>query len=279
MRGCGKMEEKILASLYGELSPEEEKGLARHLDACPACRTEHDAMARTLLTMGRKAAADPGAEYWSGYYEKLEKRMVADGVFAPAKPAGRPAGPEKAPFGRKLFPRWAFAAAGALGLLAAGILIGRLTIERGPLVAGKPAVSGEAAVVPAADLSGRASRYVGRSKVILLAIANFDPATKDIHGLNLPVQKAMSRDLVKEAAVLKDDLRAAGDRRLERLVAELETILIQIANLKSETDLPGVEIVKAGLGQQDILFKINLSEARSTAPGVKPSAKSGARSL
>ncbi len=273
MGGCGKMKDKILASLYGELSAEEEKDLARHLDGCPGCRAEHDAMARTLLAMGAKTAADPGAEYWDGYYAKLEKRMVADGVYAPATRAVRPSASEKAPFGKKLFPRWAFAAAGALGLLAAGILIGRLTLERRPIIAEKPPVSGEAAVVPAADLSGRTSRYLGRSKVIFLAIANFDPATKDIHGLNLPVQKAMSRDLVKEAAVLKDDLRAAGDGRLERLVAELETILIQIANLKSETDLPGVEIVKAGIGLKDVLFKINLSEARSAAPAQKPPAK------
>ena len=125
--------------------------------------------------------------------------------------------------------------------------------------------------------SGRASRYLGRSKVILLAIANFDPAVKDIAGLNLPVQKAMSKDLVREAAGLKDDLRAAGDRRLERLVGELETILIQIANLKSATDLPGVEIVQAGVGLKDILFKINLSEARSAAPAAKPPAKPAAR--
>lgn len=274
MGGCGKMKEMILASLYGELSPEEEKELSRHLDACPGCRAEHEAMSRTLLTMGAKTAADPGAEYWDAYFDKLEKRMVSEDVFAPAK-APAPAR-EKAPFGRKLVPRWAFAAAGVAGLLAAGILIGRLTIGRGPLVSQATSAAEQAATV-SSNLSGRASRYLGRSKVILLAIANFDPATKDITGLNLPVQKTMSRDLVKEAAGLKDDLRAAGDRRLERLVGELETILLQIANLKSETDLPGVEIVKAGVGINDILFRINLSEARSSVPDGKPAVKTAAR--
>ena len=39
----------------------------------------------------------------------------------------------------------------------------------------------------------------------------------------------------------------------------------------------GVEIVKAGVGLKDILFKISLSEARSSAPGAKPSVKSAAR--
>jgi hypothetical protein len=277
MGGCRKMKEKILGSLYGELSPAEERELSRHLETCPDCRAEHEAMARTLLTMGAKTPADPGTGYWDTYFDKLEKRMVEDGVYAPAKnPASAPARP---PFRRALLPRRAFAAAGAIGLLAAGILIGRLTLRRGEVMAKVPSASGQTAALQAAagDLSGRASRYVGRSKVILLAIANFDPGTKDIAGLNLPVQKAMSRDLVREAAGLKDDLRAAGDRRLERLVGELETILIQIANLKSETDLPGVEIVKAGVGLKDILFKINLSEARKDGPGVTPPVKSAAR--
>ena len=276
MGGCRKMKETILASLYGELSSAEEKDLSLHLDACPGCRAEHEAMSRTLLAMGAKSAADPGNQYWDGYFDKLEKRMVAEGIFAPAK-APAPAR-EKAPFRRKLVPRWAFAAAGAAGLLAAGILIGRLTLGRAPLEALGPSTAGPGAAITAADeLTGRTSRYLARSKVIFLAIANFDPGTKDIAGLNLPGQKAMSRDLAKEAAGLKDDLRAAGDRRLERLVGELETILVQIANLKSETDLPGVEIVKAGVGLKDILFKISLSEARSSASGAKPPVKSAAR--
>jgi hypothetical protein len=274
MGGCRKMREKILGSLYGELTPEEERDLSRHLDSCPDCRAEHDALAKTLLTMGERTAVDPGKEYWDGYYDKLEKRMVAEGAFAPAKkPLHAPV-----PFRRRLAPRWAFIAAGAIGLVAAGILIGRLTLHRADLIVQGPGETGQMAVRPAVSaLSERASRYLGRSKVILLAIANFDPATKDIAGLNLPVQKEMSKDLVKEAAVLKDDLRAAGDLRLERLIGELETILIQIANLKSETDLPGVAIVKAGVGLKDILFKINLSEARASQPGAKPQAKAAAR--
>lgn len=277
MGGCRKMNEKILGSLYGELSPAEERELSRHLETCPDCRAEHEAMARTLLTMGARTPADPGAGYWDAYFDKLEKRMVADGVYAPVK-SPAPA-PVRAPFRRMLPPRRALAAAGAIGLLAAGILIGRLTLPRGEVMAKAPSASGQTAALPAAagDLSGRASRYLARSKVIFLAIANFDPGTKDIAGLNLSGQKAMSRDLVREAAGLKDDLRAAGDRRLERLVGELETILIQIANLKSETDLPGVEIVQAGVGLKDILFRINLSEARSSAPGAKPPVKSAAR--
>jgi len=280
MSRCGRTKDLFLDSLYGELDPAREAELMKHLDACPACREEYEAMARTLVTMGRRQPADPGAAYWDGYYDKLERRMAADGVFAPAPQTGtkaRPAG-VRAPFFR--LPRFVFGAAGALALLAAGILIGRLTLHRaqqGPgLAAGAPA-SGTA-VVPAAmssDLSTRTSRYLDRSKVILLALVNFDGASKDIAGLNLPRQKEMSQALVKEASALKTDLRAAKQRQLERLVGDLELILVQIANLKAEADLSSVEIVKAGAESKDILFQINLSEMRRQAAASGPDAKSG----
>lgn len=263
MSRCGKMKDLFLESLYGELDSGRETALTRHLDECRSCREEYDAMARTLVAMGAKKAADPGQEYWDGYYEKLERRLAAEGAFGPSRrsPYRRP----RAPYA--LIPRWAYGAASALVLVAAGILIGRLTLHRAPAgpdsfastlrgAATVPSVS------PAASLAQRTTRYLDRSKVILLALVNFDGGTKDIAGLNLPRQREKSQELVKEASTLKGDLRAAKERQLERLVGELELILAQIANLKSETDPSSVEIIKAGVELKDVLFKINLSEMR-----------------
>ena len=84
MSRCGRTKDLFLDSLYGELDPGREADLMKHLDACPACREEYEAMARTLVTMGRREPADPGAEYWDGYYGQLERRMAAEGVFTPA---------------------------------------------------------------------------------------------------------------------------------------------------------------------------------------------------
>jgi hypothetical protein len=273
MNRCRKMQDLFLESLYGELDPRKENSLTRHLDECRACREEYDAMARTLVVMGMKKAADPGQDYWTGYYDKLEQRMVAEGLFEALRPKSR----RRPLAGFGFFPRWAYGAAGVFALVAAGILIGRLTLHRVSIAANPPAAGGAAAVPSAsqtADLSLRTSRYLDRSKVILLALVNFDGGTKDIAGLNLPRQKEMSQELVKEASTLKGDLKAAKERQLERLVGELEMILSQIANLKSETDISSVEIVKAGVELKDILFKINLSEMRRGGEKNRASAKS-----
>jgi hypothetical protein len=257
------MKDLFLESLYGELDSGREAALAHHLDECRSCREEYDAMARTLVVMGAKRPADPGDEYWAGYYGKLERRIASEGASQPSRRA--PHRRLRAPYA--LVPRWAYSAAGALALVAAGILIGRLTFHRTPGGSESLASASRGAAVgqpvsPAAGLAQRTTRYLDRSKVILLALVNFDGGTKDIAGLNLPRQKEKSRELVKEASTLKGDLRAAKERQLERLVGELELILVQIANLKSETDLSSVEIIKAGVELKDVLFKINLSEMR-----------------
>jgi hypothetical protein len=271
MSRCRSRKKLFLESLYGELNPAGENKLRRHLEKCPACAREYDDMAATLVVLSRPRTEDPGTDFWAGYYDRLEQRMSREGVFASARPEPTPAPRTRSSFA----PRWAF---GAAGLLAVGILIGRLTIGRSPVagpMTGGPSVVGGTAVLPAsqsADLSVRTSRYLERSRVILLALVNFDAQKKDVFGLNLPRQKEMSRELVNEASVLRGDLKAAKERRLERLIGELEMILVQLANLKGEADLPSIEIIKAGAELKDVLFKINLSEMRRESDKVRPPA-------
>ena len=79
--------------------------------------------------------------------------------------------------------------------------------------------------------------------------------------MNLPLQKRTSEELLREAVVLKAGLRSS-DRRLERLVSDLELIMLQIANLSTDSDVSDIEVIKAGVEDRDIFFKINLSEVR-----------------
>jgi hypothetical protein len=262
MGECRKMKSLFLESLYGELDMDRKESLKRHLAGCRECSEEYEKMAETLRTMSKKAVPDPGQEFWDGYWDRLELRMKREGLFEPsAAEAQKRSGIR---FG--FFPRWAYGAAGAAAILAVGILIGRLFFSR-PVILSRQAPTGTPSVLPASgtgDLILRTSRYLERSKVILLALVNFDPEKQDVYGLNLPRQKEVSNELVKEASALKSDLKNAKERQLEKLVGDLEMILMQIANLKSEYDLPTVEIIKAGVEQKDVLFKISLNEMRRT---------------
>jgi hypothetical protein len=53
------------------------------------------------------------------------------------------------------------------------------------------------------------------------------------------------------------------DRRLEKLVGDLELILMQIANLEEKEDLPEIELVKDGVDRKGLLLKINLEQMRT----------------
>jgi hypothetical protein len=262
MAECRKMKSLFLESLYGELNMDRKESLKRHLAGCRECSEEYGKMAETLRTMSKKAMPDPGQEFWDGYWDRLELRMKGEAILG----TGEEEVQKRSRIRFGFFPRWAYGAAGAVTILAAGILIGRLFFSR-PIIVGRQAPAGAPVVLPASsagDLTLRTSRYFERSKVILLALVNFDPEKQDVYGLNLPKQKEVSNQLVKEASALKSDLKNAKERKLEKLVGDLEVILMQIANLKSENDLPTVEIIKAGVENKDVLFKISLNEMRRT---------------
>jgi len=113
----------------------------------------------------------------------------------------------------------------------------------------------------------RARNFIDRSKLIILALVNYDPNSQDAYGLDLPLQKRVSRELVDEASGLKSDLKDPAQKRLRDLVSDLETILIQIANLDSANDLSAVEFVKQGAETKGIVLKINLAEMERNGKG------------
>jgi hypothetical protein len=268
MRRCNAWRKRIPEALYGELDLKTRQKLDLHLAACKNCSDLYRGMAETVRKLEVRPAPDREVEFWESYWDNLERRMAHE------REKGTTAEPTRTAVKARrviVVPRWAYFAAGAAVLLAIGIFIGRTfflaPIELPRLTRTAPSAtppSGQPAVAsPAAEssLAVRASRYLKRSRVLILAVINHDPRTENLFSLNLPLQQKTSEELLEEAAVLKKELRSS-DRRLERLVSDLEMILLQIANLKSETDISAVEIIRSGVESQDILFKINLSEVR-----------------
>ncbi len=87
----------------------------------------------------------------------------------------------------------------------------------------------------------------------------------------------MSRGLAAEAPALRSALDAGGEKRLRALVADLEIILMQIANLEAGQDLEGVELVKQGVERKGIFLKIDLD--RMGRDSRSPAAPAGKTAL
>ena len=247
----------MAGALYDDLSPKDRASFEAHLARCSACASEYAAMIETRKILDARERRDPGPGFWDGYWDRLEKRLDTETAAARRPVSGRAFRP------RALFPAWAFRAAAAAALLVVGILIGRTLLRPpSPRVAqtAPPAGATLPGIPQASTPVLRARDYFERSKLILLGLVNYDPVASDVYGLDLPRQKRLSRELVNEAGSLKSDLKAPGEKRLRELVADLETILFQIANLESANDLDAVELVRKGVDEKGIFLKINLTE-------------------
>jgi len=226
-----------------------------------------------IRIMKMRRRPDPGNEFWDGYWDRLAARIENESAAEPAgavsavrettrdipqatnrvPPTGIPPAAPSRIFNR--FPRWAFAAAAGAVILITGIQIGR-RIGPGDQLS---APAGDRAISRNPLLVGRITDYFSRSKVILLSLANFDPGSEDSYALNLAVQKQVSRELVDRGRELESLLTGAEGKRYRSLIADLKTILVQIANLDPEENAQAVEIVRNGLKLREILFKISIT--------------------
>ncbi len=285
MKRCRYWRNRIPEAIYKELDAKTREKMESHLAACGGCARLYEGMAAAVRKMEARPAPDRAPEFWQSYWQRLESRMARDPEASDGAAAERGArsasgpGQSRSPLA---LPVWAYGTAGALLFIVIGIFIGRVLFRpaAGHLALVRTTSSETAPGGHLAPASGpaapsialRASRYLKRSRVLLLAVVNSDTRDEDPFRLNLPLQKKTSGELLQEAVVLKKELRSS-DRRLERLISDLEMILRQISNLASDSSDSDIELIRAGVEGRDILFKIDLNEVRRPKgkPGAGPS--------
>jgi hypothetical protein len=255
MSDCKKCQDLFSEAFYEELNAEQKKFLENHISICEGCESEYEEMTSALKVMEKRARPEPEQAYWNGYWNKLARRMEDEKTLAPKSKSWWPA--------FTFVPKWAYQTAAALLLVSLGVFFGRMVFS--PPVsdtkqAHRPGLISQQG--PGVELASRTQNYIERSKLMLLAIVNFDPETEDSYALNLPYQQQISKELVQEASYLKSKLADSGQRRLENLITDLEVILLQIANLESEYDFEAIDIVKEGVSRRGILMQINLTDIR-----------------
>jgi hypothetical protein len=260
MSDCKKCRTHFLEYFYGKLEAPKKKFFDDHLLVCKKCKSEFAETEAVLLFTGKRVRPEPPEEFWDSYEERLERKIEIE----EASLTDRESFGEKLGKRLNLVPKWAYQAAAAAALIIIGVFIGRAFFS--PPIPGIQHASRQPGLAtqtqPETTLVSRSQDYIERSKLILLALVNFDPAVEDPYALDLPYQKQISRELVTEAGFLKNELADSDQERLEALIANLEMILLQIANLETESDFEAIELVKEGIDRQGILMQINLSDLR-----------------
>lgn len=258
MNNCRKCRSMFIDALYSELNQEQKTLFERHVQSCPKCAEEYAKFSAAARMMNKRSRTEPDPVFWNGYWDKLADRLETE-----SKSDSKLSAWWKRIWQNIHFePAWTYRIATAVALIAIGVLIGKLYFGR-PVsrhVESVQTAQAPSTAVEQVSLQQRTDRYIERSKILLLGLVNFDPEKEDVYALDLPYQKQISTELVQEANVLKEELNEPAQRQLRELVGDLEVILLQIANLESEYNLEGIDLVKSGVERRGILLKINLEE-------------------
>lgn len=257
---CKVCKNIFIEAFYGELENDRQQAFDAHLTGCENCAAAFRELHATLQILSKREQPQADPAFLDGFWTRLAPEL--EKASRPVKYNGR--------FRFNFLPeilftqKWIWGLAGAAALLVLGILIGKYYFS----AAITPTQFAEEQPVSPPDaqyamVANRSQRYLERSKVLLLGLVNSEPAENDSSVLILPYKKQLSRELVQEAHVLKQELSDTRQPRLEKLVADIEMILLQIANLEETQDLPAVEMIRSSVDRKGILLKINLEEIKT----------------
>jgi len=290
MKDCSTFETLMTEVVSGAADEADRLRLEDHVAGCPACQSEYEARSALIQRISTVERPDPGDAFWDGFYGRLEDRMAEEGLETataasaggsgstsvsgiPAQPSGRSGSLSTLIHHvRRLLapaPAWSLQLAAAVLLVSIGVAIGRQTpdehvAERVP--GSEPLTEQDATPydIRQASLERQALDTIGRSRTLLLGVVNFDPALEDPASLDIPTRRAVARRLADDARTLKADLAGSDRRRLSELISDLEIILLQIANLEANADIPEIEILQSSVDRGAIMFKIDVEQMRRT---------------
>jgi hypothetical protein len=245
---------EIRMNLYefarGELAPELVQEIEAHLAHCGRCRRESEMLKSTFAIFPpspSRASSERTDAYWRAFPLRVEERITHEPPKVSIAEALR--GLLAAVRQSQWRPAAAFGGATALIALAFGLWSMLRAPESGPVVYGlrPPAMT--------ASSKQAVEDYLRSSRMLLIGISNMSPEKGE--PMDLGVERGAARSLVRQARLLSE---APLDERSHELIQDLERILIELANLEERADVPEVEMIRTGMRQQNLLFKIRMAE-------------------
>lgn len=243
-------ETELVAHLYGDADDPEavETALARS----PELRSRYDELRRTLELMDEPAIPDCrddyGAEVWRRIERRLERETGQLLAFPPAL-AGR------------RMPVWIGLAAAAVLLLVAGFLLGRLgaptpDAELARAEESTPALSSKARQ---RLLQAALAEHLGHSERLLTEVANASTPRFDLSGAEM--ERLWAAELLASNRLYRRAAEQAGQKRIARLLVELEPVLLELSHAAASDDDERGQL-RRRVDEQGLLFKVRVTERR-----------------
>ncbi len=245
MSCCRKWRKHCVEAVYGELDGERRAAFAEHRTSCPRCAAELDRLSSTVALLSREMPPRPRP----GELDAWSRLSPALAEIDDRARGRRP---------RRIVLGYPAAAAAAAALVVLGLGLGLFL--RAPATLPVPGPSGSPAAV-AADVDAALGRYLERATPLLLAVANRRSAVAAA-GFDPAVERRRAEQLAGAAADLRAKLAERGRRRQADLVADMEVVFLQIANLPEREYRRGLEMVRATIETQALLFQLSVEEMR-----------------
>lgn len=239
--------------LTEELDDTVRSDVARHLAECTACAAEVEHLREVLHRVPKvvtRASEQRSEEFWNGFARRVEQRIGPKWEMQPA------------PMLDVLtswfyFRRPALAAAG-VALAGVGIVVS-VWIARMAEV--QPPHDQIVEQAPVDEHVERVGQYFRRSKSLLVGLTN-KKAPEGVP-LDLSLERQVSRQLVEEARQLREQPLDPG---ATQLIDEMERILIELANAEDAGVQSNMDLLRSGIRQENLLFKVRMAEAVYGSP-------------
>ena len=252
-----EIQQQLYDYLLNGLDAEDRRQVALHLHSCTQCSDALNALRQTLALLPN-ASQQPGDErddlFWQSLSLRIEQEIREQGH------------PRQNVIARRfdsllaflsLRPAYGIALGGSLAAIVVTMFFLRFTPgQKEPVAVGGVQPIDSTSMLARYQTQQRMSRYFDKSEMLLVGIANMKT---DEENIDLSAERNLSRSLVHEARFLKQQ---PMDERSAKLIRDLDKVLIELANLEEDYDLPDVELIRGGIHQENLLFKIRMAEAR-----------------
>ncbi len=246
----------IARLLYGylkdELNPDQREFVKGHLAECERCTTEVR-MLREMLGLLPPASSRPSGERAREFWDRFAERV--EGKLKPEKQRRRAETltnwiPVYAPIWHRA--RYLAVFSGVATTLI--LLIALWNLDVLPV---KTSTAGKTLQPVSAEqeVAGELRDYFRRSKTLFVGLSNM--SISGDQPIDLTAERLAARELVRSARSLSG---RTLDDRAAKLVMDVEKILIELANVETSYDFGEVEIIRGGINQENLLFKIRMAE-------------------
>jgi hypothetical protein len=265
-----KIQNELYDYLLNELPGDQRRDVAEHLASCRACSEALQTLRQTLAAFPatpHQPCDEHDGLFWQSLSGRIEQQIEMSG--RPRRNAVSRYVDAVRSF-VTLRPGYGVALVGALATIAVSLFLLRFSPAVRQPVAGSATPAVDSTVLLARyQTQQRISRYFDKSKMLLVGIANMKT---DGENMDLSAERNLSRSLVHEARFLKHQ---PMDERSAKLIRDLDKILIELANLEEDYDVPDVELIRGGIHQENLLFKIRMAENSLPQGGRAPYDTSG----